>query len=345
MNEDDNLLHLFPPAEPEPIEDDVLAAVVALDDVADTAEAVVGGVLDLKRHARSDYSSVRAAAETAMTVARESLHSTLAADPSYVDTGTFRCGRHVDDALLAARRVAQRRQPPAWFQRPWIVTGVLITGCAAWLISQQHWLVAAGLVGARIAVSVRYGDEHNLPFEGRSSGTRASTIVYRCLAGHASDAVILIGVLWALLEAHRPLWAVATVASLAAMLLATLLRVAALQVGAQIYRLTAERVVRAGSLLIALVASAVAQPDLPAHGALWLGVAIAGPLLYGFGETARVTRRLRQTDIAYGGTLPQVNITVRDHRGSRRLPSDVDRRLRDHAPGGDLQAGGVQHAI
>lgn len=330
--------HLFPAAEPESPRDDVLEAVRTLDEITASAASVIGGILDLKRHARSSYTGVQRAADAALRTARESLDSITATDPSFVDTGMFRAGRRLDDRLLAVRRdhLARRAGSPRSFQRMWVLVSLALTGVGVVAVIEHAWTVAALAVAVRCLINIRFADEHNLPFEGRSSGRRASTMVYRCLSGHASDAAILVAIVWVLMHAERPLWAIGSIVAIVVALSATLLRVAALQVGAQIYRLTLESVARSGSLLVALSATAMLQPHIPDQGLLWLGIALVGPLLYGIGETIRTMLRLHATDVAFGGSLPQVSITVCDEYGCRKLPSDVDRRRRSMAPGGRL---------
>ena len=190
-------------------------------------------------------------------------------------------------------RWVRKARPARWVRRCWTVVGLAASAAAAVLIAENHYVGAAVLVSARIVVSVRLGRNHDLPFEGYNDDDRQSWVVWRAVAGHVGDSAILVGVMWNLLEGHRPVWVLGAAGAVIVMLAATMARMAALQVGVQIERITTERVARLGGLVLGLVCAAVLQPAVPLEHPPVLALTFMGSLVFGMAEMFRTNQWLR----------------------------------------------------
>lgn len=327
----DNIHPLFPPTS-RPPESIPVRSVRELDQVAEAARAAIGGALTLNRLANSPLGNVSQAAQTAQSTLRRMIlpparrtkpsrtrrgpdRAPAEHNPDLVPTALFSWGRRLDDVLTEARGRAHRPESrltrllsPVW---SWL--GLAVTGVAAALVMTQHWFLAAGVLAARVAVSRWIGDETNRSRNGRVQDPSSSTIMYRCVAAHLCDCIMLLAVIWVLLSVGASQWAVVGTVAIATMLLGTLSRVAALQVGVQIFRLTLERIFRTAAVLIALLLTGLWQPDVASASTPLLGVAFLGCLLFGLGELVRTQLRVRYAVHEYGAT-PAVSITVEGKR-------------------------------
>ena len=114
------------------------------------------------------------------------------------------------------------------------------------------------------------------------------------------------------------------VTALVLQMLATLARVAALQIGVQLFRLHAERVCRTGSILVGLLVTATAQPVVPATGPPALALCFLGSFAYAVAEILRTVARLRFADQQGGFASSQVRLAVTSPSGNYVLRNTLD---------------------
>jgi hypothetical protein len=296
-----------------------------IDEVLHLAVSGRRVLLKLNRLAQSPASAVRGAAETAQL----QMYGMLSPPPVHqeeVSNLPFRIGRWIERALTNLRVglgpvSAKPATSSGRFRTWWTWGGILASLLIALMVATQQWWIAVIVLLLRLGISLLVGPS-NLPYEGPTPDGKASVVVYRCLAGHLSDAIVLIGIASLFVNDSLAAQATLTVGAITAMLSASLLRVASLQVGVQVSRLTVERVVRAGSLLLALclVAFVPSNPGL-------LVLAALGALSYAGIEVVRTVVRLRLAERTFGGLLPDVRLTVTSagELSSRTLINQVER--------------------
>lgn len=242
-----------------------------------------------------------------------------------VDTSAFRAGRRLEEVIVGARQGLAGLYP---FHRPsrlvqswWSWSGLAMTGLAALAMANSMWWLALFLLASRIFISALHGGPANLPYEGPTQNGTASSVVYRCLAGHLTDTVALVGVTFVLISHNHTGLAMLSVIATVSMLLASLLRVATLQVGVQQARLSLERVIRGGSMLVALGITAMVP-----EGVQFLAIAAGGALMYAIIETARSRGSLRAANEAFGDVVPKLRISMAiDGEAWQLLPNHIER--------------------
>lgn len=292
-----------------------------------SARQAVSASLDLERFAASDIDSVKRVANVGRIAAQKALQPQPGDENDLTEGFWFKSGRNVDDWFSAIPSILSRkvRWASPTVRRVWTPVGVMLSVVAAVFVVLQMWWGATLLVLLRILISSVIGGQMSVSLDSQPSTGHGSTVVYRCLAAHATDAVVLTAIAWALLETGNPVPSFLVLAAVAWMLMGTLMRVAALQVGVRVHRLTLERVVRSTSIIGALAAQAayptVAIADWPLLSAAGLGCAI-----YALGECLRTVWRLHKADIEFG-SVPSVSI-IAFAEPSEAKPSGVYKAMR-----------------
>jgi len=304
-----------------------------LDSIAQAARDGIGAALALNELATSELDAVRRAAGSVQA----RMYGVLEPPPpcdDLVNLPLFRLGRWLDGKAEATRKSvgAQARGriarlPRLWCRLTllWTWLGLALTVGIAAAIMTGLWWQATLLLVVRVTISVAVGAEPNLPYEGYTSDGNVAAVIYRCIAGHVSDTLPLLAIAWSLADQQHAMLAFMAVVSLMTMLTATLLRVASLQVGVQMIRLTLERVARTGTVFLGLLLSVVFSSVGFTHGSLWICLAVAGPLAYALGEVWRSVVRLADAGKKSGGRLPDIRLVVIGDAASRTLPYLVHR--------------------
>jgi hypothetical protein len=160
---------------------------------------------------------------------------------------------------------------------------LMLVGFMVWSAYAGQWFVAAAFVLVR-AVGSLYAGTSKFPAEDGCTPNVARRVhVLRCVSSHAGDALGLVGLGFVLSAANRPVWGLAFDVAGVTLLLATLTRVASVQVGICLYRKATERVARRLSLIVGLVIS-----GFVGHGVSpWVALAIIGPVAFAAMEFAR----------------------------------------------------------
>ncbi len=280
-----------------------------LDAVRHAAHVGAGTAWSLNALHDSPSEAVRRAAAKAQQTLMAQLRPPPV-EPAPIDNWLFRKGYQIEERVKALAEMVAAAQPGdrrlrAW----WSWGGLVLTAAVAGLIITGYWWVAVGGLALRVVVSLGLGAPSNLPFEGYTVDGKASDVVYRCIAGHVSDTVPLMALAWVLAVQGRTGLAALLVTAFTAMLIVTLLRVAALQVGVQVPRQVLERVLRTGSVVLALVCGELISRSAGSRAtdAAWL--AAFGPLAYAFGEAARTAMHLHHDKGSVGG-LSTIQVTV-----------------------------------
>lgn len=308
-----------------PTADSLEVTLGEIEDVITTFDEICTQIAILEGIARTGTPTARRRAQHAQA----RLSGLLAPPPPrpvlQVETPTFRLGRRIERGASRARqRLSQVRPFPAasrTLRSWWGWGGLVVTALAVLALAREGWLLALTLIAVRIGISVFLGGSANLPYEGPTRDGTASSVVYRCLAGHLTDAVALMGISFVLISSSHPTFGMFTVTATVAMLLASLLRVATLQVGVPQARLTLERVIRGGSMLLAVVAIAV----FPSATEL-LAIAACGALSYAGIETARTWGRLRAANEVFGTAVPKLRLSIAvDGETWELLPHHIER--------------------
>ena len=167
----------------------------------------------------------------------------------------------------------QQTRLAAW----WSMLRIVLSLVIGYLAATGVFAVAAALMALRLSLSLASGTSWSFPSDERDLHATDRKRVFACMAGHVSDSVVLAGIMWCLFANERMIWGSAVVAALVTQLLATLMRVALLQVGIHLPRLRLERVLRAGGVLVALVVAALWQSSVPTNAVPLLGLFSAAP--------------------------------------------------------------------
>lgn len=270
---------------------DLLAVVSA------AGEETRNGVTRLHQLSESDDQTVARAANKELDEARDELRPALR-PASEVPYRLFQLGSHYDQLLGKALSRAHARKTRRKMENAWTLIGILISMLVVTSLLSSHWVVAGALLIVRQACSARWGAEASLPFECRewtenpSGGDEELTpehgpsVMYRCLAGHFCDSLMLFGLTVSLVHHGWLAGSLLSLVALLAMLFGTILRIAAIQAGIRIYRLNLERILRVWPVSIACISTIF----LPAS--LMLGLAPFGALIYGVGELVRSSIRI-----------------------------------------------------
>lgn len=287
---------------------------LVLRSIDEAISATKTGVLvaeQLEGLSRHSSESVRSVAVAGRATVQRILAPRPGDENDLLMSPVFEGGRKLDDWFTDSRSTLHRpfRRIGRVMQPSWVWIGLILTLAIGAMIIAGAWWGAVTLLVFRVLVSIAVGEASNLPYEGASQPGPASAIIYRCMAGHVSDLLLLGATAIALSLADQVAWAMATLFSALVMLLATLLRVSSLQVGVQIHRLTLERVVRVGGLAVGLLLVAVGINPWATLGFPTLALCALGCLLYGVCETIRVIRRLIHADKVYGRRMT-ICITV-----------------------------------
>src|SRR5579872_2548797 len=218
--------------------------VVLIDKLADQAGSSIQNAASIRRYVgdpdpliRSYASSLLArVADATLVFGREE------SNPQSVSP-VFRWGRRLDNRLDGSRGALRLlHRPLGDLRRVWALAGLGLTVVAAVFVAYHFWLSALLVVALRVSVSTLLGSTYDLPFESSNAVVgRSTATLLRCLVSHVGDALILVGGAFAFVIANRPGYAMTMMSIVTVMLLATLCRVAALQVGVQLYRLVVER--------------------------------------------------------------------------------------------------------
>jgi hypothetical protein len=288
-------------------------AVTFVEAIANLGETAVTAVLNLRQMLSDKRATVRRAAVITMTTVLDA--ATLPVDDETArrpSTGWVARAERLENLLDRSRdRISRRRLVPMIPPPLWTVTAVALSVVVSVCVLMGEFGLAAAVLGVRVAAAAVVGKEHDLPFESsRSRSDTGLSTITRCMAGHLTDAVVLLSSAWALMAAQRTTWGAVVMLSTVIMFIATLFRVAALQVGVQLYRLLLERVMRAGGMLVGFVCAAIFQPSVPTNTFPLLALVTAGPLVFAAGEMYRTITRIREHDIAANHNPPQVRILV-----------------------------------
>jgi hypothetical protein len=262
---------------------------------------------ELNALSSSSDPSTREAALIALAQAQSGV--SVPKDLDLVQAQVFAIGRNLDDELGGLRRSIRPWRVPELVSRIWGIFGLLLTVLAAFLIAlaPAFWPLAGALIVIRQVSSIAIGGDGTLPFESPILG-RPVGAVYRCLAAHVADAVVLSGVAY-YGAIHAPWLGVIAMSSIIAIMLGALTRTSALQLAIQVNRLNMERVIRGSLPAMALVMSFL----VPSSAVVFLTVGVVvGPLAYGLGETLRTAIRIRH-DLR-GKSVRQVVLSSRDTR-------------------------------
>jgi len=288
----------------------VLATIRGLSDLRHRA---VNDVRTMARYVDSTNDSVKRMAEAAMAAVASATRLPRYAGPPKPRHGAFiLTGVRRYEAWIASvqQRVAVLQGVGDRIETHWVMVWLALTGMTCIAITNQWWAVAAGVVLFRVGASTLLGRTHNLPLETRSfRKDNGLLIVTRCLTAHLGDVAVMLTIAWTLTLNARPRWAALFVCTAMFMLLATLYRVAALQVGVQIIRPRSERLFRVGALVAALLLAGVHQPAIPARTYPLLGIAAAGALLYALLEAAAVTWFIVDNE-RHAAEMESVRVTV-----------------------------------
>jgi len=167
--------------------------------------------------------------------------------------GVYRCGSRIEAYLgEVARHLRSLRARNSTWARRWTIERVLFsTGVAATIILGDSFAALALLV-VRMLGSLASGSSWSFPAEERWNPREARGQLLGCLAGHLSDAIVLMAITVGVSSHRGTTWGLLVAGALVAQLLATLMRVAMLQVGLRLVRLRLERVIRSGGILVAL---------------------------------------------------------------------------------------------
>jgi hypothetical protein len=290
-----------------------------LREIAESAQTGLMATLTLRRLSADRDAGVSRTATTALGTLGDAI-SRVPSLSREDERPEFVAMRRVDRLIEEFRtKVGILSRADASVRRSWTGLGLVLTlaGCVA--LVTGHPLTALATIGARLIVSLAFGSPMNLPFEGvHRRGESGLGVVVRCVAGHSADALMLLAVSWVLLDAHRPLWAIACLATSNLMLLATLARVASLQVGQQLFRLHLERLMRNAPLVLGLTAAVALQPNIPERGVPLVATTAVGSFAFALIEFARVMQRLRM-EPRDGRGANRVVMTVLDSSGPRVL--------------------------
>jgi hypothetical protein len=209
-------------------------------------------------------------------------------------TVAYRLGRMVEDRLvgvfdpLVIRRVAHSS-----FARRWTLLRACNGLITSILVVTGLFIPAAVTLALRLAVSIVTGSSWSLPAEDPRSGPGGPQRIFACLAGHFSDTVILGAVALALFAHQRMVWGALVLGAIVVQLLATVLRVSVIQVGVVLLRLRLERVMRAGSMLVALGLAGILRRHGGEEPGAVLALLVAVPAFaYAFVEVLRTYARL-----------------------------------------------------
>jgi len=193
------------------------------------------------------------------------------------------------ETALQRVRAAMVLIPERWWNQlcpAWAVTSVFVTSAAVVLMLRDEVLAAAVVFSVRVVCSAILPPPYSIV-----NRYRRRLSWKACVLGHFTDALGLLGIA-AYLGAHnRVVYSTLVTASAMFMLCATLFRVAALQGADYVRRLTTERLIRNGSLLVSVYAAALFQHHVPSEGVPLAAIACVGPLVYASVEVARVFRR------------------------------------------------------
>ena len=285
----------------------------------DSARVINDDLRDIRYFIWHDDPAVRRAALTSLAAIAD------AATLSGTTESRTAANRLLRMLGAAEPRLALLRRPfaifadtPTLVQWAWTIMGIVITGFASVAVFHQAWGLAFSLLAGRVVLSLAFGDRYNLPFEGRTRPDSRFAVVTRCLAGHVSDSMILVSVSAVLIITGHAVWGGFALVAAMIMVLATLYRVASLQVGVQLQRLQLERVFRVVSVLIAISSTAV-SPDGTLYGMPFLALAGVGALVYGLLEIFRVAWRLRHED-RHQGSLKPNDVAIRVTRSNAPAP-------------------------
>lgn len=282
----------------------------------EAARAVADGLERLSNLSESRNPIIRERATAGFALAQRHFRP---AEPQVdgVQHPLFRWGRSIDNWLSGRRRGLARHgsfSPTPAVSRAWTFAGLVVTGIVAYCLASGNLGAAGLLMVLRQVLTVLLGGEGSLPLEQTAPRTHRD-VVYRCVATHLADAVMLMGVAVAAYQAHSLLILLVALSALVAMLCGTLLRVAALQVGVQVNRLHLERVVRVLPGAFALIVSYFVPQAAPVA----LLIAAGGCLAYGVGEAVRSLVRISHDLRGKDRTLVLTTSDVTRESGSRMV--------------------------
>ena len=169
----------------------------------------------------------------------------------------------------------------------WSGTSIGLVATMSWAAHRGQWWLATALAATRVVGSMYAGTARFPSFLRPEPPLEAPSRILRCVMSHTGDALGLVGVGFSLSAAGRPVWGFVLSCSALLLLIATLTRVAAVQVGIVIHRKATERVFRRGSLILGLAAMALSSGDIRT-GVPLVMIAAAGPALYAATELWRM---------------------------------------------------------
>lgn len=178
------------------------------------------------------------------------------------DSETYRAirsGRQVERTLGSLmRKLGMPFNVPRWLRLGWRWGGVGLSLVAALLLPAGFIQIALAVVIIRVLSSLVFGIP-GLPADAPQRVAGWSIDWVACVAGHASDALVLGGVSALLFVSQRTGYGLVVLGTIVLMLTATMARVAALQQGVWLERLRSERIVRNLPVLLGLAAACVWQ--------------------------------------------------------------------------------------
>mgnify|MGYP001124981030 FL=1 len=271
------------------------------------AQAAITGVARLSVLTRHPDEDVRRQAMAGLAEVHDAFQPRT--DPDRVETRLFTLGRRIDDFLSDLRAGAPRFPVPPIVEMIWIPGGLLTTIGVGALLLTGHPIIAGMLLLGRLLTTIFIGGPGTLPFEGIERNLegveRMATplALLRCHVTHAVD-TLMIGVFVVYAYMHGSVVGMAFgVVAIVTLLFGTMARMSVLQLGVQVTRLTLERVVRVGPMIVALWLLNFDPTVLVVAG-------VVPSMVYGLGEIVRVHRRLQCALI--GRYARSISLTVED---------------------------------
>jgi hypothetical protein len=273
----------------------------AIEDMADVLQTTTMALEQMQRLRRLRDSPSPATRDAANGGLRASRLATLTIDqpmeyPEKPALVAF--GFHTDRKLRAlVERFQGRRDLAARTVVTWTLVFVALSVGTALAAAFGLWAVATLLLLVRIVAGLRTVGLSAFPAETTSVSERSAPTALACFTGHVNDVIVLFGAASYLVLEGEAGWALFAFGAIVTLLLATLFRVAVLQLGVRLDRLVIERFFRLGTLVPGLALAAVLPLSSAGTGAV-IGLAISGVFTHAIIEVARTIEILRRLDIA-----------------------------------------------
>lgn len=203
-------------------------------------------------------------------------------------------GARLEGHFARFRNLTPRGRARSVRSMTWTLAHACLTLAAAAVLITGSVRLAAALLALRVFVSLAH------PVPGTSADIVDSQacaapirdewqVAWRaCVIGHMCDLATLFAVAAYLMAHDRTAWGAAVGLVAVLEVCGTMLRVAAVQGGIVLRRLLLERVMRNGSLVIALVLASFLQPAVPTTGVPLIALVGVGAGIYAVGEITRV---------------------------------------------------------